>query len=269
MIQMPIILTYEYCFIMPSFIIGVAGPSGSGKSSITQELIKHYGADQCTVISSDNYYKGLGSTSLERRHEFNFDHPDSIEFALLEQHLRTLKSGKPVEIPTYDFATSTRKPEKHLVVPTKIIIVEGILVLHPQELSRLFDFKIYVDADSDLCLARRLRRDTAQRGRTVESVLEQYLSTVKPMYEEFVRPSQDTADLVIENSNQALAITTELQFDINPIIKHLEAIEAGKKTEKCRYRLFPSIAAAPSQQQAMLPLAGSDAGRYMAPQALI
>ncbi|KTC66325.1 uridine kinase (plasmid) [Legionella adelaidensis] len=222
---------------MRIFVIGVAGASGSGKTTIAHKMCEHYGAD-CTIISSDNYYKGLGDFPLTQRHEFNFDHPNSIDFGLLADHLRRLKSGESVEIPLYDFETSSRRSETLTIEPTRIIIVEGILVLHPEELKRLFDATIFVNTSLDLCFIRRFQRDTSQRGRSPQDVIDQYLQTVRPMCEQFVIPCLQGATLILNN---------DVKMDATPAIELVGSIiEGPQPISQQRFRLFKPVQTASS-----------------------
>ena len=199
---------------MKTTIIAVSGPSGSGKTTIAREIDRHYGSDQCQIISSDNYYKDLRHLSTEERNNVNFDHPDSIDFELLAQHLQLLKRGKSIDMPIYDFATHTRQEQTLRVDPKAMIIIEGILILHPACLTSLYDTKLFVDTDSDMCLMRRLKRDMSERGRSMEDVFAQYTTHVKPMFEAFVAPCKAFADLVIHNTTS---------FDMAPLINHLDS----------------------------------------------
>ena len=178
-------------------LVGIAGPSGSGKTSLARALVKHLGRDATTLIPLDAYYRDLSHLSPSERARVNFDHPNSLETELLIQHVRELRAGRAVEIPVYDFTTHTRRQDTRRVEPARVILVEGILVLVEPELRKLFDVKLYVDSDADVRFIRRLRRDIEERGRTVESVCEQYLSTVRPMHLEFVEPSKRYADVII------------------------------------------------------------------------
>lgn len=193
--------------------IAVAGPSGSGKTTIAREIQKHYGDDRCLTISSDNYYNDLSHLSQKARDNINFDHPDSLDFEHLAQHLQQLKQGKSINMPIYDFATHVRQQQTVRISPQPIIILEGILILHPSCLTRLYDTKIFVDADTDLCLVRRLRRDITERGRNMENILTQYTEHVKPMFHAFVEPCKASADLVINTSDA---------YDITPVFTSID-----------------------------------------------
>lgn len=183
-------------------IIGVAGGSGSGKTTVANNLIKAFKAEDAVLVEQDAYYKELSHLSIEERAKVNFDHPNSIEFDLLRQHLIELKEGRSIERPIYDFTTHSRKEEKITLNPSKIIIVEGILIFAVPEIRELFDVKVFVDTDADEMLLRRIERDINERGRTFNSVRDQYLSTVKPMYLEFAEPSKRYSDIIIPRGGE-------------------------------------------------------------------
>lgn len=178
-------------------VIGVAGGSGSGKTTVVRRIIESIGDDQVTVLEHDRYYRDRNDLRLEERAALNYDHPDSLETDLMVRHLLELRAGRAVEMPAYDFARHARQPITEHAVPRKAIIVEGILIFTDADLRRLMDVKVFVDADDDTRFIRRLQRDIAERGRTVSSVIEQYLGTVKPMHLEFVEPSKRYADIII------------------------------------------------------------------------
>lgn len=189
---------------MDTIIIGIAGGSGSGKSTFTNKLKDLYG-DKITVIYHDEYYKRHDDIPFEERKKINYDHPDALETNLLISHLKELKAGMTIHRPTYDFTQHNRKNELVEVKPNKIIIVEGILVLQNPELRDLFDIKIYVEADADERILRRLVRDVRERGRDLEGVIDQYLTTVKPMHYIYVDPTRALADIVINSGQNAVA----------------------------------------------------------------
>ena len=182
---------------MKPIIIGVAGGTGSGKTTVSQEILRRVGAERIVFIQHDSYYRDRSHLSLEERVRLNYDHPDSLESEFLESHLQQLQAGQPVEIPVYDFTTHTRTEETRCVEPKWVILVEGILIFVEPALREMFDVKIWVDTDADVRFIRRLRRDIAERGRTVESVIEQYEETVRPMHLEFAEPSKRYADVII------------------------------------------------------------------------
>jgi uridine kinase len=182
---------------MDPVVIGVAGGTGSGKTTVAREILRRAGTEQISLIQHDAYYKDLGDLPLSQRAIQNFDHPDALDNALLIVHLQQLKAGLVVDVPVYDFTTHTRTAETQRVEPRRVILVEGILLFADEALRRMMDVKIYVDTDSDIRFIRRLERDIAERGRTMESVIRQYLSTVRPMHQEFVEPSKRYADVII------------------------------------------------------------------------
>ncbi len=181
----------------PPLVIGVAGGSGSGKTTVVRRIIESIGDDQVTVLEHDRYYRDRNDLRLEERAALNYDHPDSLETDLLVRHVHQLRAGRPVEVPEYDFARYARRADTVTALPRKTIIVEGILIFADAPLRALMDVKVFVDADADTRFIRRLQRDIAGRGRTVPSVIEQYLNTVKPMHLEFVEPSKRYADIII------------------------------------------------------------------------
>ena len=182
---------------MTCVIIGVAGGTGSGKTTVARRILDRVSAEHIAYIPHDAYYKDLSHLSPEERSQVNFDHPDSLETELLVEHLKYLRRGDPVNIPVYDFKTHTRTSETEHVTPAPIIIVEGILIFAEPDLRDLFDVRLYIDTDADIRLIRRLRRDVQDRGRTFKSVIDQYLRTVRPMHMEFVEPSKRHADVII------------------------------------------------------------------------
>ena len=177
--------------------IAVAGGTGSGKTTVAEEILKRVGTDRIAYLQHDSYYFNREQMTLDPRNRPNFDHPNSLETELLVKHLRQLKSGHAAQVPIYDFTTDRRSDEVRVVAPQPVILVEGLLIFAEKKLRELFDIKIYVDTDSDIRFIRRLRRDIAERGRTMDSVIDQYLSTVRPMHLEFVEPSKRYADIII------------------------------------------------------------------------
>ena len=182
---------------MTSFVIGVAGGSGSGKTTVVRRIVESLGSEQVTLLDHDRYYRDRNDLRLEERAALNYDHPDSLETDLLVHHVRELKAGRSVEVPRYDFTRHARLQEKETFQARRALIVEGILVFTDAALRDLMDIKVFVDTDSDTRFIRRLQRDVAERGRTMESVIEQYQGTVKPMHLEFVEPSKRYADVLI------------------------------------------------------------------------
>jgi len=182
---------------MQSLLIGVAGGSGSGKTTVSHAILERVGRDRIAYLQHDAYYRDRSALPLAERARINYDHPDSLETDLLIEHLKQLRAGRAIEMPQYDFAQHIRKAETRRVEPRAVILVEGILIFADRALRDLFDIKIFVDTDPDLRFLRRLQRDIAERGRTVESVIAQYLETVRPMHLEFVEPSKRYADVII------------------------------------------------------------------------
>jgi uridine kinase len=177
-------------------VIGICGGSGSGKSTVARRIVDAL-RERIVYLQQDNYYKDLSNIPVEARGQLNFDHPDAVDLEMMAQHARRLKEGHAIECPSYDFTCHSRRPETIRVEPRPVIIVEGILIFTSEELRRLMDIKIFVDTDADLRFLRRLQRDIAERGRTVESVERQYLDTVRPMHLQFVEPTKRYADLII------------------------------------------------------------------------
>jgi uridine kinase len=178
-------------------VIGLAGGSGSGKTTVAQEILSRVGAENISFLPHDAYYLDFGNLSFSQRAVINFDHPDSLETTLLIEHIQQLKMGRPIELPIYDFKTHSRTLKTIRVEPHPVILVDGILIFAEPELRKMFDVKIFVDTADDLRFIRRLQRDIAERGRTVNSVIEQYQRTVRPMHMEFVEPSKRYADVII------------------------------------------------------------------------
>ena len=204
---------------MPNIIvIGIAGGSGSGKTTLMRNLLARFQED-VTVLSHDNYYRPFDEMTMEEKKQVNYDHPDAFETEMLIEHLRQLKEGKTIDCPIYDHATYSRSVETTKVTPSKVILVEGILIFENKELCSQMDIKIYVDTDADVRLTRRIRRDVAKRGRSIESVLNQYLETVKPMHEQFVEPSKKNADLVVLEGGKNLVA---LEMIIDRIQRHID-----------------------------------------------
>ncbi len=182
---------------MPSLLIGVAGGSGSGKTTVSHAILERVGRDRIAYLQHDAYYRDRSALPPAERARINYDHPDSLETDLLIEQLKQLRAGRAIEMPQYDFAQHVRKSTTRRVEPRAVILVEGILIFADRALRDLFDIKIFVDTDPDLRFLRRLQRDIAERGRTVESVIAQYLETVRPMHLEFVEPSKRYADVII------------------------------------------------------------------------
>lgn len=180
------------------FAIAIAGGSGCGKTSLTRALVRALGADRCSVLDHDSYYRDLSHLPAEARAATNFDHPDSLDNALLAEHIQKLLAGRDIDRPVYDFANHTRCDQTEHVAARQVVICEGILLLAVPELRQSFDLRLYIDTPADIRALRRLQRDIAERGRTVQSVITQYMTTVRPMHEQFVEPARKTADLVLD-----------------------------------------------------------------------
>jgi uridine kinase len=186
-------------------IIGICGGTGSGKTTVANRILESVSRpDEVIFLQQDSYYRNLDEMPLDYRRKVNFDHPDAIDNELLIEHLCGLKAGRTVELPVYDFKSHTRRPETLRTAPRPIIIIEGILVFNEERLRDAMDLKVFVDTPDDIRFIRRLRRDVAERGRTVESVIEQYLATVRPMHMQFVEPSKRHADIIIPEGGHNL-----------------------------------------------------------------
>lgn len=179
------------------YIILIGGGTGSGKTTVTKKIMESIGNDKCVMLPMDNYYKDMSHVPLEERKKYNYDHPDMIEHTLIVKHVKELLSGKSIELPKYDFAQYTRTGESVKIEPKPILLIEGIFALYYDELRALADLKIFVDTEGDERFIRRLQRDIFERGRTIESVINQYLNTVKPMHDAYVEPTKKHADIII------------------------------------------------------------------------
>jgi uridine kinase len=185
-------------------IIGICGGTGSGKTTVANRILESVSASQVVFIQQDSYYRNLKDLPLDYRQVANFDHPDALDNDLLVHHVRKLKANEPIELPIYDFKTHTRLNETRLLQPKPIVIVEGILIFAEPRLLEQMDIKVFVDTPDDIRFIRRLRRDIAERGRTLESVIEQYIGTVRPMHMQFVEPSKRYADVIIPEGGHNL-----------------------------------------------------------------
>ena len=185
-------------------IIGICGGTGSGKTTVANRILESVSASQVVFIQQDSYYRSLKEIPLDYRQVPNFDHPDALDTDLLVYHLSKLKAGEPIELPVYDFKTNTRLNETQVLQPKPIVIVEGILIFAEPRLLEQMDIKVFVDTPDDIRFIRRLRRDIAERGRTLESVIEQYTATVRPMHMQFVEPSKRYADVIIPEGGHNL-----------------------------------------------------------------
>ncbi|HZS08094.1 MAG TPA: uridine kinase [Blastocatellia bacterium] len=208
-------------------IIGICGGTGSGKTTVARRILENVSDEQVVYLQQDSYYRNLGDMPLEMRHPINFDHPDALDNDLFINHVRSLKAGEPIDIPLYDYTTHTRLRETRRIEPKLVTIVEGILVFADAVLRELMDVKIFVDTADDVRFIRRLQRDVAERGRSVESVIRQYLETVRPMHLQFVEPSKRYADVVIPEGGY-----NEVGIDLisGKIRTLLQREMAGKKT---------------------------------------
>ena len=202
-------------------VIGIAGGTGSGKSTLMEELVNHF-HNEVTVLSHDNYYHRRDGISMEDRQKINYDEPAALETDLMARHLDQLRHGETVECPVYDFTRHNRSDKTKVLVPKKVIIVEGILIFENKELRDLMDIRIFVDTDADVRLCRRIARDVNERGRTLESVLDQYQNTVKPMHELYVEPSKKFANIVVPEGGRNLVA---LDMILTRIQKHLTETE--------------------------------------------
>ncbi len=202
-------------------VIGIAGGTGSGKTTITKRLIENFG-ENVSVIRHDNYYKRHDDLTYEERSALNYDHPDSLDTDMMIEDIRKLKNGKEVECPVYDFTVHNRSEKTELIKPSKVFVVEGILIFQNKKLCNEMDIKLFVDTDADVRILRRIHRDVRKRGRTLESVIDQYLATVKPMHEMYVEPSKKNADIIIpEGGKNPVAI----EMLLDRVAAHLTRVE--------------------------------------------
>ena len=200
-------------------IIGIAGASGAGKSSLAHTVVnrlqKRYGEDQVVLLHEDAYYRSRDDLTFEQREQINYDHPDALEHSLMLEHLNALRQGHIVNVPQYDYATHNRLPSTDTLAPPLVLVVEGILILHDPEIRSQLDLRLFVDVPLDICLARRIERDVNQRGRTVDSVLEQFRNTVRPMYFQYIEPTRQQADMIVpeggENEKAVEVLISHLQ----------------------------------------------------------
>ncbi|GAB3418154.1 uridine kinase [Haloparvum alkalitolerans] len=190
---------------IPSFVIGIAGGTGAGKTTVAR-LVTENVDDSVTRIPIDNYYEDLSHLDYEERADVNYDHPSAFEWDLLREQLETLLEGQSVEMPQYDFEIHNRKPERITVEPTDVIVLEGILALYDEAVNDMLDLRLYVETDADVRILRRIQRDVVERGRDLEGVIDQYLSTVKPMHEQFIEPTKKHADLIIPEGANTVAV---------------------------------------------------------------
>lgn len=198
---------------MQHLVIGIAGGSGSGKSTLVNSLVQEFG-EYITVLSHDSYYRRHDEMSMEERAQINYDHPDAYETDLLLTHLKKLRSGQAIDCPTYDFTVHNRTDELQHIEPKPVILLEGILIFAEPRLCEKMDVRVFVDADADVRLLRRIRRDVRKRARTLESVIEQYQKTVKPMYEKYVEPSKKNANIIVPEGGKNLVAIEMLRNHI-------------------------------------------------------
>jgi len=210
---------------MKSVLIVVAGGTASGKTTVVEKIHERLKSKDVQVIRFDDYYKDLSNLPFEDRTKVNFDHPDSLDNDLMYEQLKDLINGKVIQKPLYDFKTHTRKEETETIKPSKVIIVEGILSLYDQRVRDLANIKIFVESDDDIRFIRRLRRDMTERGRSLDSVINQYLSTVKPMYYEFIKPTKRYADIIIPNDNNHEVAVDIVMAKVKEIINKKEEIK--------------------------------------------
>ena len=203
---------------MDTIFIGIAGGTGSGKTTLADRLVDSFGRDEVSIIRHDNYYKRHDEMTYEERCKLNYDHPDAFDNDLLREHLLQLKEGKTVEVPVYDYTIHNRSNEVEKVVSAPVIVLEGILIFQEPMISELMDIKVFVDNDADVRILRRIQRDVEERGRSLQSVISQYLTTVKPMHEQFVEPSKRKADIIIPEGGEN---KVALDMLIQRVKKHL------------------------------------------------
>lgn len=203
---------------MNTILLGIAGGTGSGKTTLTNKLIDSFGEDEVSILRHDNYYRRHDEMCYEERSKLNYDHPDAFDTELLCEHIQLLKQGKCIEMPVYDYSIHNRSDKTILVNPAPVIVLEGILIFAEQSLCELMDIKVFVDTDADVRILRRIVRDVKDRGRSLDSVISQYLTTVKPMHEQFVEPSKRRADIIIPEGGENIVA---LDMLIQRVRKHL------------------------------------------------
>jgi len=203
---------------MNTILIGIAGGTGSGKTTLADKLIENFGSDEVSILRHDNYYKRHDEMTYDERSLLNYDHPDAFDTELLYEHIKMLKNGQAIEMPVYDYTVHNRSDEVVIVNPAPVIVLEGILIFAEPALCELMDIKVFVDTDADVRILRRILRDVKERERSLDSVISQYLTTVKPMHEQFVEPSKRRADIIIPEGGQNVVA---LQMLIERVKKHL------------------------------------------------
>lgn len=206
---------------MSMLIIGIAGGTGSGKTTVVNKIIERLAEKDVTILSQDAYYRDNSHLPLEERQKINFDHPDALEFELLAENIRRLKRGETIQQPIYSYLTCTRSSETTAIVPRKAIIVEGILCLWPKELRKLMDIRIFVDCEADVRLSRVIQRDMVERGRDLQTVLKRYEETVRPSHLQFIEPTKRYADIIVpEGGSNKVAIDIITQYIVNHLEDH-------------------------------------------------
>ena len=214
---------------MNTILIGIAGGTGSGKTTLADKLIENFGSDEVSILRHDNYYKRHDDMTYEERSLLIYDHPDAFDTELLYEHIKMLKAGQAIEMPVYDYTVHNRSNEVVVVNPAPVIVLEGILIFAEPSLCELMDIKVFVDTDADVRILRRILRDVKERERSLDSVISQYLTTVKPMHEQFVEPSKRRADIIIPEGGQNVVA---LQMLIERVKKHLRKYSANTVKEK-------------------------------------
>ena len=209
---------------MNTILIGIAGGTGSGKTTLANRLVESFGDDEVSILRHDNYYKRHDEMPYEERCKLNYDHPDAFDTQLLYEHIRALKGGKTIQMPVYDYTVHNRSDKTVGVSPAPVIVLEGILIFAERRLCDLMDIKVFVDTDADVRILRRIIRDVNQRGRSLDSVIDQYLTTVKPMHEQFVEPSKRRADIIIPEGGEN---KVALDMLIERVRKHLSGYTGG------------------------------------------
>lgn len=224
-----LIITINFSTTYAITIVCIVGGTGAGKTTIAKKLVENIG-DRAVILSQDSYYKDLSHLTRDERKKVNFDHPDSIEFDLLRRHLLQLKKGEAIKVPNYDFTKSNRTKEFTTVAPKDILILEGILLLAVPEIRELVDIKVFVDVKDDVRLLRRIKRDVEERGRTISSIQDQYMATVRPMHQKFVAPSKQYADIIIPHGAENTVAVDLLFAQLREIIQRVN-LAKGKKTD--------------------------------------
>lgn len=207
---------------MDTILIGIAGGTGSGKTTLANRLVQSFGGDEVSILRHDNYYRRHDDMEYEERTKLNYDHPDAFDTELLCEHIRALKAGKSIRMPVYDYSLHNRSDRTIEVKPAPVIVLEGILIFAEVSLCELMDIKVFVDTDADVRILRRIVRDVKHRGRSLDSVISQYLTTVKPMHEQFVEPSKRRADIIIPEGGEN---RVALDMLIQRVRKHLAVTE--------------------------------------------